>query len=851
MARQGSPPRAARRHPSAGRTHVGPDSIDVRSASNRWSDGPMSAPLTERGLRLTVSRFDQTMELPSGDVCSALAATTGGDGRIMRNAHLFVFIPSIALLSCSTPNDATSSGASQGSSGSGAGGKDTSATDSGSGNGSGGGGGSASSTVSATSSTGSGGGGGGGEIRLTSPVLDHEVLLKGLAEKSFYRANIPFIELPDDGIQQIYYYRFSVMKRHLQETPGGSYVVTEFIAPVFWAAPFGGISLNTWHNNLDGRWLRDRQYLDDDTLYWMRGLGARLNDFTDQPGPRPLENDVYHNTMAASFYDRYLATGDAALIKDILPELIKHYNSREARQFDAAPGLYWTRPHDDGTEFTIAAFQTKDPFKGGIGYRPSINAYAYGDAMAIAKIAHLSGDEATAATFTAKATTLKQSVQAKLWDPGRSFFYHMMKDNAAQGYSAPEGTLLDGRELAGFIPWMYDMPDDTAPYAEAWKQIMDASGFNTPTGPAYAEARSPLYNRDANLGCCRWTGPNWPMATSQALVAMGNLLHDYKNNKAVTPADYFTILKKYTTLQFKDGKPHVAEAASSVDGAWIYDATGHSTDYNHSAYVDLVLSGLLGVRPREDDVFEIDPLVPSDWDYFAIEDLPYHGHLMTVLWDRNGGRYGHGAGLSIYEDGVLRKAAAGLSRITAQVGAPIVKAYARPENLAVNPFEIIDGGFAAPDNHPVNPYPKATASFTSPYDSPLRAIDGQILYDLPGNERNSRWTSYGSPNAADWLEVDFGKATSLSEVRLYFYDDGGGVQTPASYTLQYLSGASWLDIPGQKLTPAAPVGNEVNVVTFPSVTTTRLRAVLTSRPGAASGITEIETFAALTSKPMP
>ena len=45
------------------------------------------------------------------------------------------------------------------------------------------------------------------------------------------------------------------------------------------------------------------------------------------------------------------------------------------------------------------------------------------------------------------------------------------------------------------------------------------------------------------------------------------------------------------------------------------------------------------------------PLAPTDWTYFALDDLPYAGRQISVLWDKTGRRYGLGAGLHILADG--------------------------------------------------------------------------------------------------------------------------------------------------------------------------------------------------------
>ena len=77
-------------------------------------------------------------------------------------------------------------------------------------------------------------------------------------------------------------------------------------------------------------------------------------------------------------------------------------------------------------------------------------------------------------------------------------------------------------------------------------------------------------------------------------------------------------------------------------------------DYNHSTFVDLIITGLLGLRPRKDGL-DVNPLVPmsSAWDYFCIDRVRMHDHWVTVLYDKTGLRYNKGKGLSIYVDGEL------------------------------------------------------------------------------------------------------------------------------------------------------------------------------------------------------
>jgi hypothetical protein len=90
------------------------------------------------------------------------------------------------------------------------------------------------------------------------------------------------------------------------------------------------------------------------------------------------------------------------------------------------------------------------------------------------------------------------------------------------------------------------------------------------------------------------------------------------------------------------------------NGTWAAGKGGveRGKDYNHSGYCDLIITGLVGLRPQADDSVVLHPLIPDDtWDYFCLDGVPYHGRTLTVFYDKTGTRYGRGAGLRILADG--------------------------------------------------------------------------------------------------------------------------------------------------------------------------------------------------------
>jgi hypothetical protein len=83
----------------------------------------------------------------------------------------------------------------------------------------------------------------------------------------------------------------------------------------------------------------------------------------------------------------------------------------------------------------------------------------------------------------------------------------------------------------------------------------------------------------------------------------------------------------------------------------------------------------------------------------------------------------------------------------------------------------------------------------------------------------------------------------VEQVRLYFLDDSAGIVPPAAYELRFWHDSAWATIPSQERQPSESEGRRANVVTFPQLRTPKLQLVVTHRPGAYTGLSEIEAWA--------
>jgi hypothetical protein len=443
----------------------------------------------------------------------------------------------------------------------------------------------------------------------------------------WFLQNIPWLDVPDKTLEEIYYFRWYSFQKHIRQSPEGL-VIDEFLDNVPWAGKYNTINAASPHHLREARWLRNPDYADQYSRFW----------FSQSGKPRR-----YSFPAADAIYSVFLATGNKTLPVSLLSDLVRNYEAWEKTHRDDN-GLFWQIDDRDGMEYSI----------GGSGYRPTINSYMYGDAVAISKIAATAGDTALSQEYAEKAQQLRHLIEMHLWNPAAQFY-----ETVPRGQNT---TWVNVRELVGYVPWYFDLPRPDR--AIAWKQLNDPEGFSGKYGPTTAERRSPRF-RFAVDHECLWNGPSWPFATTQTLVALANLLNGPPQN-VIGKDQYFALLSTYAQSQhikLPNGTsiPWIDEDLDPDTGQWIarnileekkQPPPNRGRYYNHSGFADLIITGLIGIRPSPTNVLTIHPLIPAGkWQYFALDSLPYHGHLLTIYYDATGKRYQRGPGFHVLCDG--------------------------------------------------------------------------------------------------------------------------------------------------------------------------------------------------------
>ncbi len=441
------------------------------------------------------------------------------------------------------------------------------------------------------------------------------------AASEWMRANIPLFDCPQENFREMYYYRWWTLRKHIKRTPAG-YGMTEFLVDRSYADRYNLIACAIGHHIMESRWLRDTTYLHQILRTWYYG-----ND-----GQAMTKMNKFSSWNPAAVYEMWKVQGDTAFMLGLKSRLEEEY-ARWERTNRLPSGLYWQGDVQDGMEESISGGRKKQYA------RPTINSYMYGNAKALAAMSLLTGERDKAQTYMAKADTLKTLIETKLWNEDQQFFETLRGDSSA-----------NVREAIGYIPWYFNLPEVGSKYDVAWQQLTDEKGFSAPYGLTTAERRHPEF-RSHGVGKCEWDGAIWPFATSQTLTALANYL-EMRNEDVIPQSTFFRQMQLYVESQHHRGRPYIGEYLDETNGAWLMGDRERSRYYNHSTFNDLMITGICGLRPQADGSIVVNPLVPEDtWDYFCLDGVSYRGHVLTIIWDKDGQRYHQGSGLTVMVDG--------------------------------------------------------------------------------------------------------------------------------------------------------------------------------------------------------
>ena len=415
----------------------------------------------------------------------------------------------------------------------------------------------------------------------------------------------PIFTSSDEELNITYRYRCELYGKHIKQTPVGR-VITEFLADVPWAGPYNTINCAASHHFREGRWMKDARPLDEYATFWCTEGEARMYSFP----------------IADSILALAKVTGNFAVTDALYPKLCELHKDWDDHK--NADGMYFQKCNYDGMEFSIS----------GDGIRPTINSYMYADKIALCELARRAEDHPTAEKYHKDAEWLRQRINEMLWNEKIGMF----------GTISADGTPQNVKEQVGYIPWIYHIPNNGKD--DCFRNLFDPDCFSAPCGLRTADASHPDYRKPFNHECL-WNGPIWPFATSQTLTAMISYLHSEKC-PVVTHEEFMSLLLRYAySHRDMDGTPYLDENMDPDTGIWLareimrewnradkYPERGRH--YNHSSFIDLVMTGICGICPSSGNKLVIAPLGTS-LDFFSVKDVHYHGHSLSINWEKSHG----------------------------------------------------------------------------------------------------------------------------------------------------------------------------------------------------------------------
>src|SRR3954447_2969929 len=477
------------------------------------------------------------------------------------------------------------------------------------------------------------------------------------------------------------------------------------------------------------------------------------------------------------------------------------------------------------------------------------SAYVYSGALASAQAYAAIGNTAKAAEMQAVADRIKNAIVTYLWDSTNKLIEHR---------HIASNSLVPWKEINNYYPFSVGAVPNTDQYKQALRLFADPAEY--PVFPFFTANQK---DKAAAAAAGEPGSNNFSTINSTVQFRLySSVLRNYPN-QWMTADDYKKLLYWNAWAQYIGGNTQWPDA----NEFWAdWNASTKTIDYRSWIHHNIlgssnwtVIEDVAGLRPRNDNQVELSP-INIGWPNFAVNNLRYRNADLSIVWDDPADgvtKYaGVPQGYSVYVNGsraftvdklvpLIWNPATGavtFTGATANVtGNVAVASMQAPNQVVQNSARMVDlfakAGVDLTSTTPdVAQGAGTTASFTASGTSSAAAVDG-----FPINE--PQWGTKGSPNAQDWLEINFGQARTVDDAWLYFRNDraSGGYRPPASYTVQYWNGSTWVDAAAQVKTPAA-VRSNYNRVRFTAVSSQRLRLLVTHASGFKTGVTEIKVY---------
>ncbi len=703
------------------------------------------------------------------------------------------------------------------------------------------------------------------------------------AEYNLYWAeNVPYIDVENKAVQKAIDYRWWLERFNSLDAniPGYDYQYPITIEGVL--GYNNAIVLTQSMHLQDTKWLRS-PYLAYGQILSV-GNSSQSSAFLDNPGNRNNWNNHYGQYIAEAGLEAFNVIGGGAEVAenfayyfghDATGQLEHYGNHIDGRSLIAYRNNYMTG--NDADTISMHAPGT------GTWKAHGENAYVWAAADAAATLYEQLGDTKQATVYRELADKIQTDVLELMWcEQCQKFETYAVRPTSAQHNTEQPNLVLYTESnnynyfAVGMVP-----TDETsiAKYKEALKTFTNGEEF--PIFPFYTANQ--VHNQSVS-GSNNFSNINFTVQ----LRAYEAALRTYDVEQEYVTDDMLAMMAEWMAWNVYPDAGDIRYPNNNefhnIDGrtldnyyrSWIY----HNILGN---YIYLFIEDMAGLLPRADEKIELDPIV-FPYDHFMVNNVRYHGHDLTIVWDEIGDEISYYAdrpeGYSLYLDGELVFTLSDLvhviydtttGELTFQEGetAEVLtknagKAIPTAMNTAITDTKVLamleKSGIHGLTN--LAEGAEVTATFTP---DTARAASWAEKHRADGSDATSTavnetlpdpqavtdgttvnmpfWGNYNSPNSKDSLVLKLDAAQTVDMATLYFYNDrqNGGYAEPAKYTVEYWDGEAWQQVSSQSREPAVPRAN-YNAVYFEAVTTDQLRFTFTNLDGHYTAVTEIQVF---------
>ena len=708
--------------------------------------------------------------------------------------------------------------------------------------------------------------------------------------------DIPYIDVPDPAVEKAIVYRWWGERYNSLDAnePGYVYQYPTTIEGVNLYQ--NAVALTQPMHLQDTKWIRN-PYLGYGQILNIGELSG-ASAFLDSPGHTSWNNH-YSQYLGTAGLEAYNVHGGGPAVAERFATYFEGDGTGQLEHYDGnGDGLiaYDTNymPGNDADAISFGYPKVNAGAPGARTIERPESAYVWGAFDAARQLYAMAGaDPAKVAEMGETADEIRDAILGRLWSEEMRMFLAGTSHGATSGgaqnpLSAAERDLIPAKESN-----LYDIyAENLIPFEDA-DQYVDGFRFlrygdNFPIFPFYTANQ---YDR-AKFGIGGSNNFSNINFTVQYRGVRSALRHYDPDHTYVTPEYAAKLLDWMAWSIYPNGNALVPNQAEYYSNWNPSTRTFNRNNPNHVMLGNMnyiYVEDMGGIQPRSDDKIELWP-IDLGYEHFMVNNLRYHGHDVTIVWDEDGSHYGLGAGYSLFVDGERKAAADALGRfvydpaanevvesdaglaveVVADEGADVptavdtpiederVVAYLRTAgiDLTEDAGNLARGAELSSSATQQGARPTPWRQFHTPGWSTgsMNYTPGAIKETerpvslaavTDGSTANEPyWGNYGTEGDTGYVELDLGEPTTFDNVKVWFVSDrqAGGYREPLRYSIQVPDGSGgWTSVPDTFKAPKIP-GPKFNEALFEAVTTDKVRVAFTNTPSFWTAISEIQVF---------